>query len=144
LASERGQALEFLDFLKAVLDTLKGQREGTSRDAAHDQGGMRHTEGRGTDHEQRRKAGRKSGGKPSLEKSNPRQFQVYQRIQQEHRRDEEYLKAVERLKNDKDFIEQVQHIGLRLDTKLVRKALSYFDTKRGRDGARNKQQTDEG
>ncbi len=81
------------------------------------------------------------GGKPSLEKKAPLTLQVYQRIQQEHRPSTQYSDAVARLKNDKQFVEQVAEAKLKLDTKLVRKALAYFDTRQKREQASNKQQT---
>jgi hypothetical protein len=84
---------------------------------------------------------RRGGGKRPLEKSNPVQFQVYERIQQEHRADEEYTATVNRLKGDKDFTEQVKVAALKLDTKLVRRAVAFFD-QRKRDQARKKQETD--
>jgi hypothetical protein len=79
------------------------------------------------------------GGKPPLEQSNPVKFQVYERIKQEHQPGEYYADTVDRLKIDTAFVEQVQEAGLgRLDTKLVRKALAFYDH-RHRGPARKKQ-----
>jgi hypothetical protein len=68
-------------------------------------------------------------------------FQVYERIQKEHRPGAEYADTVGRLKDDKEFTEQVEDAGLKLDSKLVRKALALFD-QRERNEARKKQETD--
>ena len=76
---------------------------------------------------------KRRGGKPPLEKSNPLLFQVYQRIQNEHRPHEEYAEMVKRLKDDKDFMQQITEVNLKLKTKLklniklVRRALAFFD-----------------
>ncbi len=83
---------------------------------------------------------RRTGGKPPLEKSNPLQFQVYQRIQQEHQPGAEHVATLGRLKDDKDFIEQVKAAGLKPNCGLVRKALALFDQRR-RDQARKNQET---
>jgi hypothetical protein len=84
----------------------------------------------------------KQAGKPPLEESAPLQFQVYKRIQEEHRPATHYRDTVDRLKTDKQFAEQVSEAGLKLNTALVRRALAFFNTKRKRNQARNKQQTD--
>jgi hypothetical protein len=80
------------------------------------------------------------GGKRPLEESDPVRLQVYERIRREHRRGEEYVDAVGRLRANKDFAEQVQAAGLTLNTHLVRTALAFFDQRR-RAQARNKQET---
>jgi hypothetical protein len=85
--------------------------------------------------------GKSKGGKPPLEKSNPVMFQIYERIRQEHHPCKEYADTVERLKGNKDFTEQVRAAGLKLNGKLVRRALAFFD-QRKRDHARKKQETD--
>ena len=83
---------------------------------------------------------KKKGGRRPLEESNPLKFQIYQRIQQEHSPGEDYLTTVNRLKNDKDFMEQIRQGNEKLDTKLVRRALSFFD-QRKRYPAGKKQET---
>jgi hypothetical protein len=93
--------------------------------------------GQGKDTGKRRRA----GGKPSLERSDPKKFQVYQRIQRDHQPGEPYADVVSRLKEDKDFGQQVKDAGLKLTTKLVRAALAFFG-QRERDAARKKQETD--
>jgi hypothetical protein len=86
-------------------------------------------------------ANKRSGGKRPLEKSNPLKFQVYQRIQKEHQRGEEYVETVKRLRDDTNFVEQVKDAGLgKLDTKLVRNALAFFDYRNRK--ARKNQETD--
>jgi hypothetical protein len=86
------------------------------------------------------KRSQKRGGKKPLEESNPRKFQIYQRIQREHEPGTEYVDLVDRLKADRDFVDQVRAAGLKLDTALVRRALVFFD-QRNRDAARKKQET---
>jgi hypothetical protein len=86
--------------------------------------------------------GKRGGGKPRLEQSNPLAFQVYKRIQQEHQPGEDYVDTVSRLKSDKNFNEQLREAGVgKLDTGLVRRALAFFDS-RAREEARKKQETD--
>jgi hypothetical protein len=80
-------------------------------------------------------------GKRPLEQSNPLKFQIYDHIRQAHMRGENYVDTVTRLKEDKDFMEQVEEAGEKVDTKLVRKALALFD-QRARDRARKQQETD--
>ena len=85
---------------------------------------------------------RSRGGKPPLEKSNRLKFQVYERIHREHQPGE-YIEVVKRLKDDKDFMQQVADAGLKkLDTLLVKNALTCIKAKRMPSQARNKQQTD--
>jgi hypothetical protein len=84
----------------------------------------------------REKSRMAKGGKPPLEDSNPLQKQIYERIKRERRPREPYTKTVDRLKTDRDFVEQVREAGLRLDGKLIRNAVAFFDRR-----ARNKQQT---
>jgi hypothetical protein len=81
------------------------------------------------------------GGKPPLEKSSPLKFQVYQRIQQEHQPGNKYLDTVDRLKADRQFAEQVKEASLKLDSKLVRKALAFFDRRKRAQAGKN-QETD--
>jgi hypothetical protein len=81
----------------------------------------------------------RSHGKRPLEQSNPLKLQIYERIRQEHMRDENHLDTVTRLKEDKNFMEQVKEAGEMVNTKLVRKALAFFDQ---RDRARKQQETD--
>ena len=86
---------------------------------------------------------RSRGGKPPLEKSNRLKFQVYERIHREHQPGAEYIEVVKRLKDDKDFMQQVADAGLKkLDTLLVKNALTCIKAKRMPSQARNKQQTD--
>ena len=83
------------------------------------------------------------GGKRPLEKSNPLKLQVYQRIQQEHRQNEEYVEIVMRLKGDKDFDQQIKDAGLKkLDTKLVRTALAFFDQQKRAEAQESRYQFD--
>jgi hypothetical protein len=84
---------------------------------------------------------KRKGGRRPLEQSHPLRFQVYERIRQAHRPGNEYVGTVRRLKNDKDFMEQVEEAGEKLDTKLVRRALALFG-QRPRDQARKQQETD--
>jgi hypothetical protein len=80
----------------------------------------------------------RAGGRKRLEVSNPLLFQVYDRIRREHQPKEEYAGIVSRLKADKDFAQQVQEAHQKLDTKLVRNAITFFD-ERKRNAARKKQ-----
>jgi hypothetical protein len=86
-----------------------------------------------------RKLGKKKrkGGRKPLEQSNPLKFQVYQRIQREHKPGEDYADVVTRLKMDKNFMEQVQQARLKLTRSLWRAALAFFQQP-----ARKKQETD--
>jgi hypothetical protein len=81
------------------------------------------------------------GGKRPLEQSNAVKHQIYTRIRKEHRPREQYVDVVERLKFDKDFIEQVRSAGLKLNSELVRVALAFFDQRR-RGQPRKKQETE--
>jgi hypothetical protein len=112
--------------LKTVADLVEAK-------VTNSQGGV----GQGKD------AGKKKrrGGKPPLEKTNSLKFQIYERIQREHQPGEDYADVVSRLKEDKDFGQQVKDAGLKLTPKLVRAALAFFD-QRKRDAARKKQETD--
>lgn len=70
----------------------------------------------------------KTRGKRPLEQSNPLKFQIYDRIRREQRQlGEQYADIVARLKSDKDFAEQVTAAKLKLNAKLVRQALAFFD-----------------
>jgi hypothetical protein len=71
-------------------------------------------------------------GKRPLEQSNPLKFQIYDRIRQAHMRGENYVDTVTRLKEDKDFMEQVEEAGEKVDTKLVlnQAKLSSFSGRR--------------
>jgi hypothetical protein len=90
--------------------------------------------------QQRRKTGKKAGGRQRLEEKNPLAFQVYERIRKEHQPREQYTQTLDRLKVDRDFLEQVQDAGLgRLDTRLVRRALACLDQRKY--DTRKKQQT---
>jgi hypothetical protein len=93
-------------------------------------------------HDRKGGSKRKRGGKPPLEISRPLVFQVYQRIQNEHQMKEEHVDTLDRLKADKDFVDQVHDVGLKLNTDLVRNALAFFNQRRKRDATRNKQQTE--
>jgi hypothetical protein len=94
---------------------------------------------------QRRAKGRNkgAGGKPPLEKSNRLKFQVYERIKREHQPGNEYCVVIERLKKDRQFMEQLSDTKLKLTSQLVTKALAYFSTQQKRNQGRNKQQTDQ-
>jgi hypothetical protein len=84
------------------------------------------------------------GGRRPLEESNRLKLQVYERVKREHQLGGRYADTVERLKNDKDFVEQVKAADLeKVNAALVHKALAWFDIRRRRDQARNKQRTDE-
>jgi hypothetical protein len=83
---------------------------------------------------------KRRGGKPPLEQTHPLRFQVYQRIEREHQPGDDYKDTVDRLKGNKDFTDQVEAAGLKLSTKLVRKALALFDQRQRE--ARKKQETD--
>jgi hypothetical protein len=121
------------------------QREGAG--AGCDQGGVGGNEigAGGTQAEGQQANGtgtnsrRSRAGKRPLEKSNPLQLQVYQRIKQEFRAGEHYVDTIARLKSDTQFLEQVQEARLKLDSKLVRNALAFFE-ERERRSARNNQQ----
>jgi hypothetical protein len=82
---------------------------------------------------------KRGGGRQPLEKQNPLKFQVYKRIHREHQPSEEYQDTLDRLKNDKDFVQQVADAKLKLNSKLVRNALAFFD-QRNRN-ARKEQET---
>jgi hypothetical protein len=84
---------------------------------------------------------RRGGGKRRLEQSNPLKFQIYDRIRQAHEPNADYGNTVDRLKADRQLVEQVSEAGLKLNTRLVRNALAFFD-QRERDEARKKQQAD--
>jgi hypothetical protein len=84
---------------------------------------------------------KRKGGKPPLEESNLLKLQIYQRIKQEYQAGKRHAEIVERLKTDKDFVEQINDAGEKLNTKLVRKALAFFD-QRNRSLARKNQETD--
>jgi hypothetical protein len=80
------------------------------------------------------------GGGRRLEDSNPLKFQVYERIRRTHQPGKDYADSVAILNDDRDFIEQVKHAGLKkLDTGLVKNAVAFFDQ---REKARKKQETD--
>ena len=81
---------------------------------------------------------RRRGGRVPLEKAKPLQFQVYDRIRREHRPNEEHRDTLDRLKHDKDFIQQAQEAKLKLNTELIRLALAFFHQRE----ARNNQQTE--
>jgi hypothetical protein len=72
--------------------------------------------------------GKKAKGKKKpLEKSNPLKAQVYDRIRREHRAGEQYADTLSRLKEDKDFVQQVAEAGLGKPThKLIRNAVECF------------------
>jgi hypothetical protein len=108
-------------------------RQGKGAGGGRDQAGAGPAEGTG-------KKKVKVGKRP-LETSNPLKFQVYQRIQQEHQPGNEYLDTVDRLKADKQFAEQVKEAGLKLDTRLVRAALAFFDQRERAQAGKN-QETD--
>jgi hypothetical protein len=80
------------------------------------------------------------GGSPRLETRDPLMFQVYERIHREHLPKESYADVVERLMNDKDFVEQVRLADLTLNRKLVKNAIAAIE-QRKRDQARKKQET---
>src|SRR5262249_17483836 len=101
-------------------------------DPSRDRGGTGHGRGSGK--------GKRRGGKRPLEISDPVKVQVYDRIKPEHRKGQAYVDAVARLKGDKDFVEQVERAGLKLNTTLVKKALALFDSRK-RDEERKKQET---
>jgi hypothetical protein len=84
-------------------------------------------------------AGKRRGGRRPLEQTNARQFQVYERIRREHQPGDQYVETAQRLKADKDFTEQVNASGLKLNIKLVRAALAFFD-QRDREQARKNQE----
>lgn len=73
---------------------------------------------------------RRRGGKRRLEDSNPLKFQVYQRIQKEHQPGGQHLDTIERLKRDKDCLEQAQDAGVKLNRALVKDALAFFDRRK--------------
>jgi hypothetical protein len=125
-------------WFQLLLRTLNGMnvwigKEETERANAH---------GNGAESGNAKVAGRRKrrDGKPPLEQSNPLKFQVYQRIEREHKPGDDYTATVDRLKGEKDFSDQVKAAGLKLGTKLVRNAIAFFD-QRERD-ARKKQETD--
>jgi hypothetical protein len=120
-----------------LIEHRRGERAGTGRD----QGGAGTGEGAGADNdpaEGKQAEGRGSkikarrpGPKPLKEK-NPVKFQVYERIQREHQAGEQFHATIERLKHDRQFLEQVQEVKLKPNPKLVRNALAYFDTQNRR------------
>jgi hypothetical protein len=81
--------------------------------------------------------------KPRLEESEPLKFQVYTRIHQEHTAGIKAGQIAERLKADKNFMEQVNDARLNLNSKLVRAALACF-AQRKRSPTRKNQETDPG
>jgi hypothetical protein len=83
---------------------------------------------------------KRKGGRRPLEQSNPLKAQIYQRVQRAHVPGDDYLKTVSQLQADRDFIDQISEANMRLDTKLVRKALAFFD-QRKRHPADKKQET---
>ncbi len=82
-------------------------------------------------------------GKPPMEESNPLKFQVYERIQREHRPGSEHVDTLNRLRADRQFTDQVRDAKLKLDKGLIRAALAFFD-QRKRDQARKIQETGPG
>ncbi len=130
VGSDAHQALDALEDLMRELNRLfpptpsaQEERSGAVSDPAI--GERSEAEGRC----QRKRGG---GTRPPLEKSNPLQFQVYQRIRQAHGKGEKYLNTIERLKSDKQFLEQVHEAKLKLNCKLVRKALAFIDQRERR------------
>jgi hypothetical protein len=111
-----------------------GAERSEGADAARDQGGT----GQGKRAEAA-KGKKKRGGKPSLKESDAL-FKLYERIRQVHRPGKRYSDAVDRLKAEKDFLELVKEAGVKLDTKLVRRAIAFFD-QRQKAEARKKQET---
>jgi hypothetical protein len=89
---------------------------------------------------ERRVKKKRQGGRRPLEQSDPLKLHIYQPIQQEHQLAEDYVGTVERLKGDKDFVEQLQQAHQKLNTKLVRVAIAFFG-QRKREQARKQQET---
>jgi hypothetical protein len=83
---------------------------------------------------------KRKGGRRPLEQTRPLKMQIYQRIQREHVAGDDYVNTVVRLEADKDFMEQVSEANEKLDTKLVRRALAFYD-QRKRDRGGKKQET---
>jgi hypothetical protein len=81
---------------------------------------------------------KRRGGKRRLEVRNRLLFQVYDLIRREHRPGEEYGVTIDRLKSDKQFVEQVAAARQKLNTKLVRRALDYFYQRDRRAAADNR------
>lgn len=127
-----------LDELEQVLTVLRtaGPRlpkvDVKQADAAagSDAAGGEQADGRGSQSKARRP------GPKTLKEKKPLKYQVYERIQREHQAGEQSHDTIERLKRDRQFLEQVQEAKLRLNPKLVRNALAYFDTQSRRNNQR--------
>jgi hypothetical protein len=127
-----------LDELKQVLTVLRtaGPRlpkvDVKQADAAADSDAAagEQADGRGSHRKARRR------GAKTLKEKAPIKYQVYERIQREHQAGEQSHDTIERLKRDRQFLEQVQEAKLSLNPKLVRNALAYFATQ----SRRNNQQ----
>jgi hypothetical protein len=86
---------------------------------------------------------KRRGGKPlETRKSQKAKFQVqvYQRIVSVHQPNDRHHDTWDKLRGDRDFIEQVRAADLRPSHKLVRKALAW-SSQRKRDAARKNQET---
>jgi hypothetical protein len=66
----------------------------------------------------------KEGGRKRTEESDPIKAQVYDRIFREHQPGRRYAETVTRLKDDKQFMEQIREAELKLDETLVKNALA--------------------
>jgi hypothetical protein len=75
-----------------------------------------------------RKAKRKCGRR-RLPETDPK-VQVYSRIQREHQAGTARSDILERLRSDKDFVEQVAAAKLKLNGKLVKAALAFFEQRK--------------
>jgi hypothetical protein len=122
-------AVPSLPALRPVDQPGAGGADAASAD--RDQGGAEQGKEKG--------ARKRGGGKPTLERSNPVKLQVYERIRREHQPGNQYADTVTRLKDDKDFADQVKQAGLKMNSKLVRAALAYFATREARESSNNQQ-----
>jgi hypothetical protein len=73
---------------------------------------------------------KRKGGRPPLEKSNPRKSSIYSRIQREHAAGVRRKDIVTLLKDDKDFMDAVKEARLTFSLKLVKNALAYYLSQR--------------
>jgi hypothetical protein len=87
---------------------------------------------------------RQTGGRKRLETSNPRLFQVYDRIRKEHVPGAQYADTLVRLKSDKNFREQVADVQRKLDSTLIKTALAFFDARKKDKRSEKNQETEIG
>jgi hypothetical protein len=72
---------------------------------------------------------KRKGGRRRLAETDPK-FQVYDRIRREHGAGTARSDIPERLRSDRDFMEQVEAAKLRLNRNLVKAALAFFEQRK--------------